>query len=435
MLTIEHNPTHMEQTFSGGKTALSEGKASSPEGENQLDGGIHEKDHKNDGLGTFAKLLAGLSKKTPQPETIGSPETLGSLEIAEDGAKKTTFLRLTKEKMSVSKEKDALSNNVFAQKKENRPKETVQNRSAEDVFAFGFFHQFPAAENGPRENQKFTPELVSLKDERSVQRKDIPERKYPFRKGEMPENFHQGEARNINLQSKKEEKTQQTESRQGDRVEARKAGRKRNTLEIHDLRTQGGTETGTIAERGLKGAEDIRNSPVKEIVVELKPTGERNEGPAGSEQKAASARESFEMLLARELRGDLSSDIVRQAAIILRDGGEGTIKLSLKPETLGKVKIHLEMAENRISGHIIVESEEALRAFEREIRSLEQSFRDSGFEASLNAALDYRNDGQRWQEKAEKPFYSERLAASYEESGGTDFSGFDFGISAVNMFA
>jgi hypothetical protein len=441
MLTIEHNPTQMEKAFS-------EGKAPSPEGENRLDEEARTKGRNNDGPGPFARLLAGLvSKKTQrQPETQGAGEneisrkTPGSREnevfreTAENGAKKGALLHLTKEKGLLFKENDAPSRNAL--KKESRLRETIrdQDRSGPDSLTLEFIRQFPVQDDPLRKDSAI--KLVSFKDDQFVPVKDGPERKFPFRKGEMPENQLQAEARNIAMQSKKAEKPSQTEELPGDRAEAKKAGRKRNTvsLEVQDLRTHTGSEAGTIAERGLKGAEEARNGPVTEIVLELKPGGKQNDGPAGTAQQPP-AGESFEQLLARELRGDLSADIVRQAAVILRDGGEGTIRLSLKPETLGKVKIHLEMAENRISGHIFVESEEALRAFEREIRSLEQSFRDSGFEASLNAALDYRNDGQRWKEKEVIPFYSERFAASYEETNETEFSDFGFGISAVNMLA
>jgi flagellar hook-length control protein FliK len=210
-------------------------------------------------------------------------------------------------------------------------------------------------------------------------------------------------------------------------------------VEVQDLRTQTGDEAGTIAQRGLKVTEEIRNSSEKEIIVELRSMGEGDEKTPETVQKVPTGTDSsFEQLLARELRGDLSTDIVRQAAIVLRDGGEGTIRLSLKPESLGKVKIHLEIAENRILGHIFVDNEEALRAFEQEIHTLEQSFRDSGFEASLNAALDYQDGKQRWKENEVQPFFSERFAASYEESSSMEYSGgfnAGFGINAINVLA
>jgi hypothetical protein len=130
-------------------------------------------------------------------------------------------------------------------------------------------------------------------------------------------------------------------------------------------------------------------------------------------------------MLARELHQNLNGDIVRHAAILLRDGGEGTIRLSLKPESLGNVKIRLEMAENKITGHIIVESDEALRAFEREIRSLEQAFKESGFDgASLQMAV-ASGSGQegRREPGGEADFFLAEEYAARIAAGGYDRAG------------
>ncbi|MDR2747629.1 MAG: flagellar hook-length control protein FliK [Treponema sp.] len=136
------------------------------------------------------------------------------------------------------------------------------------------------------------------------------------------------------------------------------------------------------------------------------------------ERTAGSESRTFEGLLARELRQNLNSDIVRHAQVILRDKGEGLIRLSLRPESLGNVKIRLELTENKIAGRIIVESGEALRAFEREIASLEQAFRDSGYEsAELSAFLSQGGSEEGGGEEG-KPFYSPRFAmdrARYDE--------------------
>ena len=120
----------------------------------------------------------------------------------------------------------------------------------------------------------------------------------------------------------------------------------------------------------------------------------RSSGPMGEAQNARGAGSDFlqsrflEDALARELRGNLSTDIVKNATLIMRNGDEGTIRLALRPASLGYVKIHLEMTENKIMGRIIVESNEALRAFQKELPVLEKAFKDSGFmEASLDMSL------------------------------------------------
>jgi hypothetical protein len=186
-------------------------------------------------------------------------------------------------------------------------------------------------------------------------------------------------------------------------------------LEVQDLRSAGETLRGESPAAG-EGPAPLKGEA--ELAVELRPGGEsRGYAERAPDGLPAKAGEAFENILARELHQNLNGDIVRHASIVLRDGNEGTIKLSLKPESLGNVKIHLEMAENRIAGHIIVENDEVLRAFERELRSLEQAFKDSGFAgATLDMAVSSdtgRNGaGGQWKGEEASPFYSRRLAAS-----------------------
>jgi hypothetical protein len=74
------------------------------------------------------------------------------------------------------------------------------------------------------------------------------------------------------------------------------------------------------------------------------------------------------------------------------------------------------MAENKITGQIIVESEEALRAFEREITSLEKAFVESGFEgANLEMSLAADGGGaQQWQETEAGQLAMQIGASQYE---------------------
>ena len=129
-----------------------------------------------------------------------------------------------------------------------------------------------------------------------------------------------------------------------------------------------------------------------ELPVNLNLRADRCEEAAGKTGKDLSMNSRFEDALARELRGNLSADIVREAAVIVRGAGEGTIRLSLRPASLGDVKIRLEMAENKITGHIILQSSEALRAFERELPVLEKAFKDSGF-SETNLEMSLAQDG------------------------------------------
>jgi hypothetical protein len=237
------------------------------------------------------------------------------------------------------------------------------------------------------------------------------------------------------------EKAGRTNPRRNDPASGAKR-RERGGVEVRDLRTGLTSEVPVNRVPAFTGetAGGIREV---ELRVEL-PGNSRSSGEGLSAGGLPPAR-AFEEVLAGELRGGLGDDIVRQASIILKDGGAGIIRLALKPESLGNVKIRLEMAENKIAGRIIVESNEALRAFEREIQSLEQAFKDSGFNgASIEMSVSSDNGGSRGnrQGKGEEasPFFSERLhlaASGYESAGDipalTGNSGASSALGPVNM--
>jgi hypothetical protein len=207
--------------------------------------------------------------------------------------------------------------------------------------------------------------------------------------------------------------------------EARRNERRRErgaVFEVRDLRATGEAVPADFELRDGAFPEDRLPGQEIDLSVELK--GENRGGAAANATADASPggektfSQAFEDILARELHQNLNGDIVRHASVVLREGGEGLIRLSLKPDTLGNVKIRLEMAENKITGHIVVESDEALRAFEREIGALEQAFKDSGFDgADLSMSLASGDNGARQRQEGETvPFFSERFASEQAAS-------------------
>jgi len=220
-------------------------------------------------------------------------------------------------------------------------------------------------------------------------------------------------------------------------------------VEVRDFRS-GETVTEGVARDGnvpLRVSAETRlpgESAGKDIVLELRLPNQGQDAASATTAWEAKAGQAFEDLLARELHQNFNNDIVRHASVALRDGNEGTIKLALKPESLGNVKIRLEMAENRITGHIVVESKEALRAFEREISSLEKAFRDSGFDGAnleMSLAADGRGAEQQWQETEASQFLTGQIAASRYDAAlerieiPLTLDVYQQGTRAVNMFA
>ena len=188
-------------------------------------------------------------------------------------------------------------------------------------------------------------------------------------------------------------------------------------VEVRDMRTAGtGGETNEISRQA-----STNSGKETEIIVEVKSAP----ASAASDQAEPSsflfrAEKSLENFLARELHQNLNGDIVRHAQLMLKNGGEGTIRLALRPESLGNVKIHLEMADNKVKGTIVVESAEALRAFEREISSMQEAFLDSGFEgASLEMTLAGGGENSGAEHEAAETFRTLNAgysAARYDES-------------------
>jgi flagellar hook-length control protein FliK len=209
--------------------------------------------------------------------------------------------------------------------------------------------------------------------------------------------------------------------------EARSRSRKdKISFEVRDLRTASETNVSNNRQMRVNAAlegssgRSLGDASLREITLELR-LPDYNSGASGQNAAQTSwetrSSSALENMLARELHQNFNGDIVRHASMALRDGGEGTIRIALRPESLGNVKIRLEMTDNRITGHIVVESEEALNAFKKEIASLEQSFRDSGFtDANLNLSLTADEWGAENQEHKDRSFLPRTAASQYDSS-------------------
>jgi hypothetical protein len=209
----------------------------------------------------------------------------------------------------------------------------------------------------------------------------------------------------------------------------KKADARKLTVEVADMRSDAGKNVrgGALVEDG--GAKPLSDKDItKEITVDLNGAllgslGDGRQTPVSFDQfgqfdnAAAKSAAQLESFLSRELHNGLNGDIVRQAAVMLRDGGEGLIRLQLHPESLGNVRIRLALSGNRVEGIITVESPEAMNAFERELESLEMAFRDSGFEgASLNMQMSGGKTGTGLFDGIQAGAFSQVIAASSYES-------------------
>ena len=106
---------------------------------------------------------------------------------------------------------------------------------------------------------------------------------------------------------------------------------------------------------------------------------------------------------------------------MLSDNNQGSINMILKPESLGNVKVALQISDNVVTGNITVHSKEAFEAFKQNMDNLRQAFQDSGFEnAQLNLNLADGSTGnafaQNEHQTGSEKFFSNKVYGNYAVS-------------------
>ena len=109
------------------------------------------------------------------------------------------------------------------------------------------------------------------------------------------------------------------------------------------------------------------------------------------------------------LKSEGNNEIVKQTKIILNDSNSGELKMVLKPEKLGFVRIKLNLDDNNIVGRIIVDNNNIKEIFENNMESLLRSFRESGFgTASLEVSVG-GGKGRKQDMDSNQRFFSKKI--------------------------
>ena len=174
------------------------------------------------------------------------------------------------------------------------------------------------------------------------------------------------------------------------------------------------TDTKEKEKLKLPGAEGSANQPVNapvELQVPTKPndpkttaaevqvtfqsvSGKSKEGFDLKGQSApVSPRDalSFQQYLVERGYGQL----VDQARIVLKDQNAGEIRMTLYPESLGKVKVSLDLSDNSLAGQIYVENQTVKDVFQSNLEGLMEAFREGGWDnMSLEVSVGNGNGGK-----------------------------------------
>lgn len=138
-------------------------------------------------------------------------------------------------------------------------------------------------------------------------------------------------------------------------------------------------------------------------------------------QSAGAQGSAFQEMFNQQIETSVP-EFVKAGRLVLRNNNSGSVNMILKPESLGNVKISLNVSDKVITGQITVNSKEAYEAFKENLENLKQAFQDSGFEsASLNLSLANDNSGssafaQNERQEASNEFFSNKVYGNYTAS-------------------
>lgn len=200
----------------------------------------------------------------------------------------------------------------------------------------------------------------------------------------------------IVVKSLKEEKSGKPEGRNTEKSTAKKESvRKQARISVLDLR-EPGSRAAKTRQTGSTVAMERQKLPTEQL-EQMRPDNVENTKPIVVELTHLKDNFSGESktlttttgsALMKQLEDSINNKIVKQSSVILKDSNSGEIKLILKPEALGKVRIRLSLNDNRIAGQIIVENAAVKEIFEQNLQSLERAFKENGFDTtSLNVSV------------------------------------------------
>jgi flagellar hook-length control protein FliK len=153
---------------------------------------------------------------------------------------------------------------------------------------------------------------------------------------------------------------------------------------------------------------------------------DRAAAPAASASPSASPLDRL-----REMAG---SELLKASTFLLKDGG-GEIRLVLKPESLGSVRIRMNMVDNKIEGRIVVDSSTVKAVFDANLDSLRRALTAEGFSTgSLQVSVGGQNTDADPRKDQQPPEAVRRITAQGFERNVPGAETMSLGDLLVNLF-
>ncbi|NIZ40036.1 flagellar hook-length control protein FliK [Entomospira entomophila] len=132
-----------------------------------------------------------------------------------------------------------------------------------------------------------------------------------------------------------------------------------------------------------------------------------------SDASYRSEQVNTESLLREALFSTGNAEIVKRAQFILRSEQTGEIRLMLRPEHLGAVRININIEDGRVLGRIIVANASVKEAFNDNLQDLRDSFLKSGYHADFD--VEYHGEKKEDSQQPKHGYTSERLRQNQSE--------------------
>lgn len=181
-----------------------------------------------------------------------------------------------------------------------------------------------------------------------------------------------------------------------------------DVITVTDLRTEKPEAAAVEKKTNLVTSVKQTSSDSVQVTMDLSSQAEKNILSLDA-QSAGAQGSTFQAMLENQITEN-AQDFVKAGNIVLKDNNVGNINLILHPESLGNVKISLELSDNVITGKILVSSQEAFNAFSSSQDSLKAAFIENGFDtagfdvAFANQNQNFSGNGQEQNQNEHQAF-------------------------------
>ena len=246
----------------------------------------------------------------------------------------------------------------------------------------------PEGDEAVKEGSSFSKNIISQLFEKSPFEKNPAERG-TFNSLSYYLNQNNNVEKNVNLKESNELKNEKEKKEFFKVVDLRTNSEGR---EGRSLRVLAEKENSDVSQTNRFVHSNNSNNSVNQNSVDIKdlPAASQVQLSTGKIQQFDSSLMStkngnspFHNQLIEYLRESGNTSIVKNANIILKENNEGEIKLLMKPENLGYVRIKLMLSDSHIVGRIIVDNYSIKEVFENNLDNLIKNFKENGYSSAM----------------------------------------------------